>query len=121
MNEKILQYEKDFFNINFCCSRENLENRLSKDFFEYGKSGVIHNRKSTINSLVSLTEDRRIEIINFELTALSESVLLVHYTSWHKDDDLYVLRTSIWKIEDGEWKMYFHQGTPSVGSFYPNH
>ena len=112
MNEKILQYEKDFFSFKFCSNRANLENRLAKDFFEYGKSGIIHTRESTINSLASLIEDRRIEIINFELTALSEGVLLVHYTSWHKDDDLYTLRTSIWRYEDGEWKLYFHQGTP---------
>jgi len=112
MNEKILQYEKDFFSFKFCSNRANLENRLAKDFFEYGKSGMIHTRENTINSLASLTEDRRIEIINFELTVLSEDVLLVHYTSWHKDDDLYTLRTSIWRYEDGEWKLYFHQGTP---------
>ena len=55
LDDTILQYEKDFFSLNFCSSRVNLENRLTADFIEYGSSGAIYNRESIINALVSLS------------------------------------------------------------------
>jgi len=112
MKDLLLQYEKDFFNAEFCGSRANLETRLSKDFIEYGKSGSIHDRESTIRALMDLSEDKQIEIAQFEITALDDEIVLVHYTSYDKDENSYSLRTSIWKIEGGNWKIYFHQGTP---------
>jgi len=112
INDLILKYENDFFSKDFCNIQENLENRLSKDFTEYGKSGTIHNRERTINALQSITQDRDIEITNFTLTQLSENTLLARYTSHHKNPNTQALRTSIWKQENKQWKLYFHQGTP---------
>jgi len=112
MNEMILQYEKDLFCFEFCSNRENLENRLAKGFVEYGSSGAVYDRESIINALVSLSKDRVIEIIDFVLSELTKEVLLAHYISYHKDEERYALRTSIWKFENSEWKIYFHQGTP---------
>ena len=112
MKDIILQYEKDFFNLEFCSNRINLEQRFSKGFIEYGKSGYIYDRESTITALMNLSEDKQIEITQFELTSLNESVLLANYISNDKNDNSYVLRTSVWKIEDNTWKLFFHQGTP---------
>jgi hypothetical protein len=111
MEKLILQYEKDLFSAKFCKNRLNLESRLSKNFIEYGKSGYIYDRESTINALMNLQEDKQIEIMQFELIELNENILLVHYISHHKEDDSYALRTSIWKNEDDKLKLYFHQGT----------
>ena len=111
MKNQILQYEKDFFSKAFCSIRENLENRLSKDFIECGKSGFVYDRESTINSLYGLSGDRNIEILQFNLTVLSESIVLARYISHHKDSNLYALRASLWKFEDNTWKLFFHQGT----------
>jgi hypothetical protein len=112
MKKLILQYEKDFFSKDFCNNRTNLESRLSQEFIEYGKSGYIYDRKNSINALLEISKDRDIEIMQFEITELCENVLLAHYISHHKDNNSYALRTSIWKIEDNTWKLYFHQGTP---------
>ena len=111
MKNLILQYEKDFFRLEFCKNRKNLESRLSKDFLEYGKSGSVYNRDDSISRLMKLPKDNLIEIIQFELNTLSDSVLLARYISHHKENNSYARRTSIWKIEDNEWKLYFHQGT----------
>jgi len=110
----ILQYEKDLFSCNFCNNRVNLENRLATNFVEYGSSGAIYDRDSIINALVGLSQDRDIEIMDFQLTVLSESILLANYISYHKGNGKYVLRTSVWKFENNNWKMYFHQGTPTI-------
>jgi len=112
MKEQILNYEKDFFKQSFCGDIRNLEKRLSKDFYEYGKSGLVYDRAIVINHLNNLPNDRQIEILKFEMTQLSECVLLVNYISHHEDDNSYALRTSIWKNEEGTWKLFFHQGTP---------
>lgn len=112
MKDLILQYEKDFFNAQFCQNKANLENRLSKDFLEYGKSGKVYNREFSMDELMSLSTDRQIEIANFEITELTEDILIAHYVSCNKNQKSCALRTSIWRIEDGSWKLYFHQGTP---------
>ena len=111
MKELILSYEKDFFSKSFCNNIKNLENRLSKEFYEYGKSGSVYDRAAVIKSLNNLPSDRQIEILEFKLTELSECVLLANYITHHKDNNSYVMRTSIWKIEEKIWKLFFHQGT----------
>ena len=63
-----------------------------------------------ISALINISEDRPIEIIQFEVTVLCEDILLVHYTSHHKENNSYVLRTSVWKFEDSNRKLYFHHG-----------
>jgi hypothetical protein len=60
---------------------------------------------------MGLSEDKKFDIMQFQLDKLSENVILAHYISHDKDDNSYALRTSIWKKEDKEWKLYFHQGT----------
>ena len=117
MKDLILQYENDFFSKAFCNVRENLENRLSKNFVEYGKSGLVHDRVRTINALHGLTEDRDIKISQFSLTILCENSLLARYVTHHRDSKTYVLRSSIWKFEDMTWQLFFHQGTAMNDEF----
>jgi len=108
----ILQYEQDFFDAAFCADRHRLEGRLSKDFVEYGKSGAEYTRDETIRALSAMADDKRIEITRFSLTRLGEDVLLARYVSYETDAHSYARRTSLWRLEDGEWKLFFHQGTP---------
>lgn len=111
MKNMILQYEKYFFRADFCQNKLNLENRLSDKFCEYSCSGNIHNKHSMINELKNISEDRPIEIFDFELRVLCEDNLLVHYKSYDKVTNTSALRTSIWKKENNLWKIFFHQGT----------
>jgi hypothetical protein len=112
MEDIILQYEKDFFSSEFCRNKKNLVIRLSKDFIEYGESGSVYDRESTINALMNLSENKKIKIMQFKLISLSEDILLAHYISHDENSNSYAMRTSIWKIENNTWKLYFHQGTP---------
>ena len=112
ITDLILEYEKDFFDKNFCDNRSNLEERLAPNFIEYGKSGKTYDRGNAIKALCDLPQNRQIEITNFKVSQLSCDALLARYISHDLKDDAYALRTSIWKYEDGKWKLYFHQGTP---------
>ncbi|MHB1485037.1 MAG: hypothetical protein ACYCYI_10270 [Saccharofermentanales bacterium] len=86
MEKLILQYEKDFFDFEFCKNKDNLENRLSKDF-------------------------RNIDIFDFKIANLSDSIIMANYRAFENSNNSYALRTSIWIIENDRWKMLFHQGT----------
>lgn len=107
--EKLLEYENLLFKKSFCSKRENLEKIFHKDFCEYGKSGKVFNRNGTINFLLN-SEDRDIQILDFQVKQIDKETFIVHYKSKHNGKQL-VLRTSIWICENGELKLYFHQGT----------
>ena len=111
LENTLLQYEKDFFNADFCRNINNIESRLCFDFCEYGKSGAIYNRSDMIGFLLNARENRDIAIYNFSAVKLSGKVIIVHYLSHDKSANQYALRTSIWKHENDNWKMFFHQGT----------
>lgn len=110
MKAAILKYEMDFFDEGFCQSRNNLENRLSAGFVEYGKSGRVYHRRDTIDALHG-SPSRNIRIEDFELTVHYEDLFIAHYLSIDLVDHSKALRTSIWKREEGLLKIFFHQGT----------
>ena len=51
--------------------------------------------------------------INFTLKQIKEDIVIVHYISLDRDSGTSAVRTSIWIKVDCDWKMYFHQGTPT--------
>lgn len=107
----LLQYEKDFFNYDFFSCKENLYTRIHDDFVEYGRSGHIYDKIDVINSFKKIQSDKNIIIRNFQIGELCSDVVLVHYISFETNVCVSSLRTSIWKKVDGDWKIYFHQGT----------
>lgn len=48
---------------------------------------------------------------NFEINPLSENVVLATYRVYDRTREHHTLRSSIWKLIDGKWQMFFHQGT----------
>ncbi|MNR67917.1 hypothetical protein D3C85_1921600 [compost metagenome] len=49
----------------------------------------------------------------FELHPLSETAVLATYRILNEETGGATLRSSIWKLKDGRWQMFFHQGTPA--------
>lgn len=52
---------------------------------------------------------------NFEAQKLSEDIFQTRFvTDRENSDGLHTisLRSSIWRNKDGNWKMFYHQGTP---------
>lgn len=54
---------------------------------------------------------RDLSLYDFEIHSLSESVVLATYRVKDKTKNHNTLRSSIWKLIDGRWQMFFHQGT----------
>ena len=49
------------------------------------------------------------EVRDFEVRPLSGDIMLVTYRSGRAD--MFALRSSIWRLRGGKWRMTFHQGT----------
>jgi len=56
-----------------------------------------------------------VETGNFEFREVATGVVLLTYFARTTDDagTRASLRSSLWKLVDGRWRMLFHQGTPT--------
>lgn len=95
-------------------SEKELTDLLSVDFIEYGSSGNIYSRDDIIDALAGEV-DVNYTMWGFEMIQLSESLIQARYYTRTTEGGLlrnYALRSSVWKNENGVWRMTFHQGTP---------
>ncbi|BCM84008.1 DUF4440 domain-containing protein [Methylobacterium indicum] len=92
---------------------------LADDFLEFGRSGAAYGKDEIVRRLATEQGRERSELIayGYELRILSAGVVLLTYRTVRKVEgapDLHTLRSSVWKLIDGNWQMAFHQGTPTV-------
>jgi len=111
-SELILNLEKELLKPDIRKSPEKLKELLSEDFIEYCSSGVIYN----YNVNDTFYEDNvSFKLKDFNSRELSKDCILATYKIdkiYHKDNIIKSsIRSSIWKLYDGKWKMVFHQGT----------
>ncbi len=91
---------------------------IHPEFKEIGYSGKTHDFKSTLKNL-PLEKNSGLEIWsqNFCYTEFSSTVIQVTYRSAHLDSNgilsRYAKRSSVWVNESGNWKIIFHQATPT--------
>jgi hypothetical protein len=85
-----------------------LNQLIADDFIEFGSLGKIYSKKDVLEFL-SLEQLRKFVVEDFTVTELSPEIMLVTYKA--KIDSVTSLRSSIWKINNGNWQMVFHQGT----------
>ncbi|MEH7225272.1 DUF4440 domain-containing protein [Bacillus sp. JJ1566] len=112
MNEQLKQHLKELeemhTNIEVRKSREELDKILADEFFEIGSSGYMFDKKECLESGVALTE---MSLHNYEIYPLAPDVVLTTYFIVDKTRNRNTLRSSIWKLIDGRWQLFFHQGT----------
>ncbi len=102
----LLSLEKDLFRAEKITDKDWLDAVLHDDFKELGKSGVMFNKKDTIDSLSAMKDGRDIKIYNFECTELKNGCCLVHYVTRETGDKLFY-RTSVWIGR----RLIFHQAS----------
>lgn len=99
-------------------SKARLLEILAPDFREFGRSGGVYDLPEILSGLMSEEVATKTAIENFQVSALSETVMLATYRGIRFRDDgseLFTNRSSIWRLdEDGSWRMVFHQGTPAA-------
>jgi hypothetical protein len=99
-------------------SPEEVRALLADEFVEFGSSGRVWDKESTIAALQQEKEDLETPtraIHDFSTRRLAADVILVTYRiiAVARSRRTCTLRSSIWRLVDRRWQMSFHQGTPS--------
>jgi hypothetical protein len=96
---------------------ERLNELIADEFIEIGKSGKIYTKQALIDALKN-EKFTKSDITDYKISFISDTIALIVYTSKiydkAKSKVQSTIRSSIWKSFNGEWKMIFHQGTPTT-------
>lgn len=89
---------------------------LADDFFEFGRSGRIYERKKVLDAAPQ-TLTATLPLAEFRVRLLNKDTAQTTYNSAVEYDGIveYARRSSIWSRTYDRWLLRFHQGTP----FYP--
>lgn len=110
LKEEILELEQRLMHYR----KADFEAILSADFVEFGSSGAVYNKEVAAGLLGTQgLEEIPLGIADFELVELATELVQARYRTKHKETGNRSLRSSLWKKEDGVWRMVFHQGTPT--------
>jgi hypothetical protein len=94
-----------------------LQKTLHPSFREFGRSGRIHDRDSTIATLLAEESNQVIWAQDFAVQWLDEQAALLTYRSAIETQgdelELHANRSSIWLQTESGWQIVFHQGTPT--------
>ncbi|MBN1778759.1 MAG: DUF4440 domain-containing protein [Candidatus Buchananbacteria bacterium] len=116
LKEKIFELETDLLRPETRKSAERLNELLVDNFIEFGSSGKIYDKKNIIERLPSSISPKY-KISDFQIRELADDVILATYKTNKQEEDSeknLSLRSSIWKKNQGQWQMEFHQGTPEA-------
>ena len=117
MPEHIKKLEEQLLNANTRNSRKELEKLIAADFLEFGSSGRVWNKKDIITDLLNENTEGEYSLSteDFKVISLSSDVAMATYRCYRKNLSGDILRTtlrsSIWRLKEGNWQLYFHQGT----------
>ena len=93
---------------------ERLAQLIAADCIEFGASGRRYN-KSQILEAAGCRDNTHLSMTEFEIRHLGPGLVLVTYFArqYTGAEPRCSRRSSIWKKEQGEWQLLFHQGTLS--------
>jgi len=108
--------ERSLLDASVRADRAQVAELLADDFVEFGSSGRVWSKTSTIDGLSG--EDAANlplrTVTDLQVKLLAADVALVTYQVTRTPPDtapVETLRSSIWQRANGKWRMVFHQGT----------
>lgn len=103
LEQQLMHYRKeDFINI------------LSEDFLEYGSSGGIMDKTYLIHQMTEQgIEDYLFTVTEFQVVSLADQIVQTRFVTTNRTNGNRQNRSSLWRNENGTWRMFFHQGTPA--------
>ncbi|KND48672.1 MAG: hypothetical protein AB200_03030 [Parcubacteria bacterium C7867-005] len=97
-------------------SVQELDGLISNDLIEFGSSGQVYTKKDVLVNLPSSTEIK-FNMTDFDVIALGPDIVQSRFktekTNLQTGEITRSQRSSLWRNENGKWKMIFHQGTPT--------
>ena len=109
LKEQLFQLEEKLLKPEVRTSKDELANLLADNFFEIGSSGQVLYKDENIGEMT--LGFVQMKLSDFEIHPLSEEIVLTTYRIYNELNNQHSLRSSIWKLTDGHWKMHFHQWT----------
>ena len=111
---QLLSLEKTLLDPAVRRDRSRVSELLAEDFVEFGSSGTVWTRDRILD-LLATEEYVPPAIEAFECRQIGSTTMLATYRSVRVDaltgTRTVTLRSSIWKMENGAWRIQFHQGT----------
>lgn len=87
---------------------------LADAFIEFGSSGRTYTKAELVAALQAESPSKQ-TTSDFKVTELSPEVALVTYRiHCHREPPVCTLRSSVWTRSGEQWRMIFHQGTPTT-------
>ena len=115
--EKIIfSLESEFQKPEVWKSIEKLGELISDDFYEITSLGLVTSKKDCLVNLPVAPEIKFVMTgfrINVLCLGMVQTLFKTEKTVVKTGKVSYSMRSSIWKNENGKWRMIFHQGTPS--------
>ncbi|TXS57947.1 nuclear transport factor 2 family protein [Streptomyces sp. t39] len=84
---------------------------LHPDYEEYGTSGLLWTRASIMAALYAQDAPPPRPITTSRMKGVQLAPGIVHLTFDTESGPHRAHRSSIWRLTDGTWLLYFHQGT----------
>lgn len=91
-------------------SRRSLDGLIADDFVEIGASGRVYNKASIIDALIEETS-RDITVSEFKVREMSTDQAHATYLATASDTGIASRCSSVWRYEQGVWRLTFHRGT----------
>lgn len=109
LREQFLQYERQLM---FYRKRD-FAAYLSEDFEEFGSSGGIMDKNFLLKNVTEQGIDQIFyTVTNFEALKLADDIVQTRFITINLTNGKQQNRSSLWRNENGTWRMFFHQGTP---------
>jgi hypothetical protein len=105
----ILALEESLLRAEVRQSAQRVAERISDDFTEFTSSGTMYRYHP--GDIFDSPADG--EIRDFSLRPLGGGCVLATYR-FIRSGGIVTLRSSIWQLMNGRWKMIFHQGTQAL-------
>lgn len=86
---------------------------LTDDFIEFGSSGRIYTKADLVAALQAETPSVQ-TTSNFKVQFLGpQAALLTYFIRREATPPVFTLRSSVWQLRGQQWRMVFHQATPT--------
>lgn len=117
LTETLLNLERMLATRSTAAAGTSLGDLLADDFREFGRSGKVWTKATILPELAGDSIADAFHISDFKVQRLSDSIALVTYLAhrtFENEPDMLTNRSSIWRRDmDNDWRMVFHQGTPT--------
>lgn len=85
---------------------------LHPEFHEFGVSGRHWDRSSVMEALTSPADAGTGPSVTSPIAGVQLAPDLVHLTFDTENNGRHAHRSSLWRLTEEGWQLYFHQGTP---------